>query len=329
MNNRIKYIDFLKFIGLTGILIAHVGSPDWLLMLRSFDVPLMVILSSLLAYTSYNKHNSKNIITYYIHRFKRLVIPVWIFLLIYFLTKYILSGDLNRINYYIASFFLTRYGIGYVWIFLIYLYSAMLVPFFNKTGHSLKWLIVIVLSYILYELACYFEIGTQYKILDTTFFYIIPYGILTYLGYNYSKYTLKTKYTIAISSFLIFVALAVYYWVINGSPQYVQIAKYPPRLYYLCYGITCSFGMLIFCEKHYLKLYDNRLIIYISNHSMWIYLWHILLLTTYKAMHLPEIWYIKLFSIYLVAILMVFVINKLLDYIDSKHKFIFLNYLRG
>lgn len=45
---RMGYIDFLKFIGLTGIIIAHVGSPDWLMMLRNFDVPFMVILSSIL-----------------------------------------------------------------------------------------------------------------------------------------------------------------------------------------------------------------------------------------------------------------------------------------
>ena len=42
-SRRINYIDFLKFIGLTGIFAAHVGSPKWLMMLRNFDVPFMVI----------------------------------------------------------------------------------------------------------------------------------------------------------------------------------------------------------------------------------------------------------------------------------------------
>ena len=63
MNNRIEYIDFLKFIGLTGIIIAHVGSPNWIMMLRSFDVPLMVIISSFLASYSIKKYkNDKKII---------------------------------------------------------------------------------------------------------------------------------------------------------------------------------------------------------------------------------------------------------------------------
>ena len=60
-SSRIAYIDFLKFVGLTGIIIAHVGSPDWMMMARSFDVPLMVILSSILGVNSYKKYceNSK------------------------------------------------------------------------------------------------------------------------------------------------------------------------------------------------------------------------------------------------------------------------------
>ena len=53
---RIGYVDFLKFIGLTGIILAHVGSPSWLMMLRSFDVPLMVILSSMLGKKSFEKY---------------------------------------------------------------------------------------------------------------------------------------------------------------------------------------------------------------------------------------------------------------------------------
>lgn len=35
---RISYIDFLKFVGLTGIIIAHINPPSWTILLRSFDV---------------------------------------------------------------------------------------------------------------------------------------------------------------------------------------------------------------------------------------------------------------------------------------------------
>lgn len=328
---RINYIDFLKFIGLTAIIIAHVGSPSWLMMIRGFDVPFMVILSAILAQRSYRKYESDSLSVknYYFSRVKRLVIPTWTFLSLYFVLLFIVEGELREVKYYIASFCLTLYGKGYVWVILIYLYSALLIPLFSKMKLSIKGLIFVTILYGLYEIAYYLKIGTDNKFLETTVYYIIPYGFITYLGYNYYQMRKRSRYSITIISFLIFIILFVYYWIINGSPQRVGIAKYPPRLYYLGYGITCSFVMLLFCEKHNLKIFDNSLIRYISMHSMWIYLWHILVLDVYMILRLPEVWYIKLFIVYGIAIIIVFVVNKCLDLIEKKIQIGFFKYLRG
>ena len=333
---RISYINFLKFIGLTGIIIAHVGPPSWAFMLRSFDVPLMVILSSILASRSFAKYSAANASAadYYISRVKRLVIPTWIFLLFYFLYSFITTGQRASIKYYIDSFLLTRYGIGYVWIILVYLYSAMLIPAFAKLKLSVKGFIFAGLSYTLYEIAYYYKLGLNVSgfakdFIDTTFYYIIPYGMLTYLGYNYFKMKNRTKLIIALVSFIVFIALAVYYRSILGSFQPVQITKYPPRLYYMSYGIGCSFTLLILCEKKNLKLYENRVIRFISSHSMWIYLWHILILDIYSRLKLPEIWFVKLIFVYMLSLLLVYTLNQGLDYVEKSHHFLFIQYLRG
>ena len=327
---RIGYIDFLKFIGLTGIILAHVGSPNWMMMLRNFDVPLMVILSAILGERSYERYVANNLPVkkYYISRIKRLVIPTWIFLIIYFLLYFLMGGKYLGIRYYIASFCLTRYGIGYVWIILIYLYSAILIPLFEKIKLSWKGAIIVVVAYILYEILYHFGVGTQNKILDTTMYYIIPYSMLTYMGYNYSNMKESIKKAIAIISFLVFAILAVYYWKDSGQFVQVQVAKYPPRLYYLAYGIACSFFAIMFCEKHSLKIYEAKFIKYISMHSMWIYLWHILTLTIYDALKIPEIWYVKFMLVYMAAILMVVAVNMCLDLIEKRYKYDF-KYLRG
>lgn len=332
MTDRIHYIDFLKFIGLTGIIIAHVGSPSWALMMRGFDVPFMVILSAILAERSYRKFekDSLSAIDYSFSRIKRLVLPTWIFLIVYFVLLFIVEGELRGAGYYIASFCLTRYGIGYVWIILIYLYSALLIPLFSKLKLSIKGLIAVIVVYSLYEIAYYFKIGIDNKFIDTTVYYIIPYGVLTYLGYNCCQMRKKTRYLIIITSLLVFIALFVYYWIVSGSPQLVEIAKYPPRLYYLSYGIACSFGLITLCEKRNLKIFENSIIRYISMHSMWIYLWHILVLYAdkYKVLRLPKVWYIKLFIVYGIAIMIVFVVNKCLDIIEREQRGFF-KYLRG
>ena len=50
---RIEYVDFFKVLALFCIFLAHVGPPEWVIALRCFDVPLMVILSAMLGERSY------------------------------------------------------------------------------------------------------------------------------------------------------------------------------------------------------------------------------------------------------------------------------------
>lgn len=334
--SRLPYIDFLKFIGLTGIIIAHVGSPSWAMMARSFDVPFMVMLSSLLANRSYEKllTSGATVKDYYLSRFKRLVFPTWIFLLLYFIISFIFKGHTESIKKYIASFALTRYGIGYVWIILIYLYSAMLVPLFAKLKTSRKAILIVSVSYLIYEIAYYYQVGLNGNIyvkalVDTTFYYIVPYGLLTFLGYNYIFFKRSTKVGIASVSAVAFVGLFIFYRVYTGNFQLVQIAKYPPRIYYLSYGIACSFILLLYCEGKVLKVFSNVIIKFVSSHSMWIYLWHILVLQVYENLHLPEIWFIKLVVVYCVSSVIVVVINCLLDKSEENKKIAVLKYLRG
>ena len=334
-SKRIQYIDFLKFIGLTGIICAHVGSPGWVMMLRSFDVPFMVILSSILANKSFSKFGRTNseILKYYVSRAKRLVFPTWIFLFLYFILLYIVSGKRESLSYYVASFGLTRYGIGYVWIILIYLYSALLVPLLSKIKFSIKSIIFVFVIYLIYEIAYYYKLGLNggviSAIIETSFYYFIPYGVLTYLGYNYNFMNKRIKITVASISLFIFLALAIYYFINSGSLQLVSIVKYPPRLYYLSYGIACSFALLYLCENHNCRIFENRIIKFISSHSMWVYLWHILVLAIYEKFRLPEIWYVKLLLVYTFSIIIVLIANKLLDLIEKKVKLSIFKYLRG
>lgn len=328
---RIRYIDFLKFIGLTGIIIAHVGPPGWIMALRSFDVPFMVILSAILGERSYQRYeNNKNSAVHYIvSRIKRLVFPTWIFLAFYFCIYFGVTGEVYDIKYYMASFALTRYGIGYVWIILIYLYCAVLIPLFSRIKLSRGGMVCIAVVYAIYEIMYYFRIGANHALMDTVFYYIVPYGVLTYLGYNYHRMKKTQKWGIAAASFVMFAGFGLYYWMKYGSPQLVQIAKYPPRLYYLGYGTAVSFFLILVCESRDFRIYDNRMIRFVSKNSMWIYLWHILILSAYKFLKLPEIWFVKLLIVYVSAMGIVFTVNRLLDGIEKKKAFKAVKYLRG
>ena len=328
-NKRINYIDFLRFLGLVCVIIAHVEPPNWMIFLRNFDVPLLVILSSIVNDISYtnNYDNSlskcNNILKFYFNRIKRLIIPTWFFLFIYFLIKYLL-GNSFTIDYYVKSFLLTRYGIGYVWIVLIYLYSALFVPYFSGKCFS-KSILHIAVIYVIYEILCHYKLDSDNYIIDTTLYYMIPYGLLTFLGVNCLKINIKQKKIIILASYALFFLFGLYYWKKTGSIQNIQLFKYPPRVYYLSFGIGCSFLLLLLCEK---CRHNSYLIDYVSKHSMWIYLWHIVALDICNYYGLTMPWFVKALLVFIMSIGAVFITNKIMDTIERYKLFSFAKYLR-
>ena len=331
-SKRFNYIDFLKFLGLTGIITAHVGCPDAVKMLRSWDVPLMVIVSAFLGGGSYDRFLGKggNGVGYAVKRFKRLVIPTWILLLIYFLGRFASSGTPEATSKYLYSFGLTRYGIGYVWIILIYLYSALLIPVFKRIPFNRRSVCAVLVIYAVYEFCCHHAVGMSSRLIETTFYYIVPYGALTFLGYHYGRMDGKGRKLIIGTSLIIFLVMMVYYRLRTGAFQLVQIAKYPPRLYYLSYGIFCSFAMMEICGRKKLLIYECPPVRYISKHSLWIYLWHIIVLDLYVIIGLPEVWYIKLVVVYSASVFTVWLVNRILDLLERKRGSIgILEYFRG
>ena len=91
-------LDLLRTIGLLGIILAHVSPPDRVLQIRTFDVPLMVIVSGIAFEISYNCNTSTAI--YYRQRIIRLLAPTWTFLVIFF--TYFWFVDLLTNDQYIS-----------------------------------------------------------------------------------------------------------------------------------------------------------------------------------------------------------------------------------
>lgn len=325
--DRIAYIDFLKVLSLTCIIIAHTNPPAAIHMIRNFDVPLMIILSSILTKRSYTSHYNSSI-HFWSSRIKRLLIPTWIFLFIYFFVEYLLKGEGHTLDYYILSFCLTRYGVGYVWIVLIYIYSMLLIPLFSKYGESAKTKIAILLLYLLYEILCFVGLNTCNRFLETTFFYFVPYGLLTYIGCTYENFKEKNKKFLILISFLVFVLSGLYLYKTSGVFQNVQVAKYPPRFYYLSYGIFCSCLLLSLCRRKTLFFYSSKSILFVSKHSLWIYLWHVLFLMIIKHFEIFDQWYSKTLIIYFLSIASVNLINKGFDFIEKRLQITIPNYLR-
>ena len=167
---RIEYIDFLKTLGLLLLILAHVDAPAFLLQLRCFDVPLMVILSGMLAKNSYKRYLAKKNPEhplfdkgYLWKRIIRLLIPTYIFLTMFFIIMAAL-GKTYTARDIIYSYLLQsgNRGIGYVWIVLVYLLCAFEVPFLYKLSiSSFKVVFGVILVYSTYEIMAHYHIGME------------------------------------------------------------------------------------------------------------------------------------------------------------------------
>ncbi|TFH44939.1 hypothetical protein E3305_01635 [Streptococcus equinus] len=125
-------------------------------------------------------------------------------------------------------------------------------------------------------------------------------------------------------SFLIFVVYAVYLYRENGYFIQTQEYKYPFQLYYLSYGIFAS-GILIKVTKKVTLagfLYD-KVILFISSHSLWIYI-PVTLLN-----HFGLAWYIKYVLILIIASVLTFCQSKIVEKLQGKVNPEFLNIFRG
>ena len=327
---NIGYIDFLKVVGLIGIFIAHANPPSWALMLRCFDVPLMVILSAMLGERSWSRcpGSPSDLKVYYLRRVKRIVLPTWIFLAVYFPLSLLLGREPQPVSHYVYSVLMTRYGMDYVWIMLIYLYVSLLVPLFSRQKDRVASLLAVAALYVLYEIAVARGVGRNNRWIDATLYYSIPYGALTWLGCRERRMTSRGLALTAAAGLAVFAALAVYFRMSRGQLISPQNFKYPPRIYFLSYGVGCSFALLWLCRRFAPGLYGHPLIRFISRHSMWIYLWQILFLDVYAFLKLPEIWYVKAMVVFAVSVLMTASVGLLLNALEKRKPRRWIKYLR-
>lgn len=176
MKERDVSIDVLRWLALTGIILVHIGpSPFWN-QLRSFDVPMMVFLSSVCF------HVSRDYKSYCVRRFERLVIPVWIFLTVYFSVRYVFWGIVPPPVSVIRDY--TLMTDWYVWIIRIFLLMALLAPLVNRVVCRVgKWFPYLFIGGLLinevlgYVSSLHFHIYTHYAVMTFSYALVYSYGI--------------------------------------------------------------------------------------------------------------------------------------------------------
>lgn len=267
------------------IIFAHCNPPGILFQLRNFDVPLMVIVSGMsfsLVYSS-----KRSYLNYFCKRFKRLLMPVWFFLSIYFIGLHFLypsSMDLH-INTMVSSFLLVS-GIGYVWVIRVFLMIALISPLLYQVHSRFScfryYYFIIAAVFVFYEVFRFMSIpyvqdGFGYYF-SLYFYYLISYSIVFLVGMSLLNAARIYLWYFAFICLSLFFVFAILLFMRNGGFLSTQGFKNPPSLYYFSYSLFVSVLLWLY-SSHLVKLSKllcvHGLVFFISRNTMWIYLWHI------------------------------------------------------
>ncbi|HID69714.1 MAG TPA: acyltransferase, partial [Desulfobacterales bacterium] len=126
--DRNTNLDFLRFIAISCIILAHMGIPTIIFQARNFDVPLMVLLSGI-SFSLYSSKSYSSYPSYLYSRFIRLIIPTWIFLVFYNSMIWAGNNDIpSTYNLCLQFSLIGGSDIG-IWIIRIFFSMAIIAPF--------------------------------------------------------------------------------------------------------------------------------------------------------------------------------------------------------
>lgn len=288
MVSRNTTIDLMRLAGILLIILAHVNPPNVLFQIRTFDVPMMVFVSGMSYY--YSGKTNVRIVPYILSRFKRLVLPVWVFFSLFFSFIYAFgvtsfTNDLT-IKTIILTFMLS--GFGYVWIIKVFLLVALLSPLLTLLANRVSGYFISILAFFFLMISLLISKLIPHPTPFIIYFLIndiiipcISYGSVFILGYKALSLSKKQIYfSIAMFS-TIFIAYIACNYFQYGRIDMPQSYKYPPTLYYVAFSLIMTFTVFMIIKS--LKIGKiNPLFEFASSNTIWIYLWHIPVVEFFK-----------------------------------------------
>jgi Acyltransferase family len=278
-------VDLLRALGLICIVLAHANPPEALFELRNFDVPMMAFVSGI-SY-SLSRGRDEPFSGFLLKRFKRLVLPTWIFLSWFFGSIWISdpqSFPFSRGE--VRSAYLLGNGFNYVWIIRVFLVLAVTAPVWRwlhrRISRGLYFAVGLALlgtSDAVYLVFRYTSVpilvSNAFGLASANAGFIGLFGI----GYAITRATPKQRGALIVLLGAFFFVLFSGFWHLHHKMPSIQAFKYPPRLLYFAYGGAISLVAWELAARAQKWLWSIQpAIAYLSENSLWIYLWHIQIL---------------------------------------------------
>ena len=194
--------------------------------------------------------------------------------------------------------FLLLQGIGYVWIIRVFLLIMLATPLLCHINSGIKKervFFIVVIGIMVFNELLLFIFENVVKANPINFVvreyvvYLLGYStiFLMWLRLRFSAPKLRVRYSVVY--FAMFAIVTLLYLHYNVLPINISGYKYPPHAYYIIYGLFCC-CLLWGLQKMFSKM-DNRICRFIGKNTIWIYLWHIPIVTFCNAMF--DMWYVR------------------------------------
>lgn len=187
-------------------------------------------------------------------------------------------------------------SIGYVWIMRVFLMMALILPIIYNPVINLNFTICCIIIFAIICLQHYLVLAVELIdntiirfILDETLLYAIGYSPIAIIGLKIRDLKQSKLYILVIASAAaILLFIGFHDWIFD--PQHY---KYPPQSLYLLYGIFIS-SILWLLKPRLAPITTHRIFTYLSENSMWIYLWHIIpVYVVSRWANIPNMWLIR------------------------------------
>lgn len=281
-------IDVLRALGMGLLVFAHVGSPPYWSQLRNFTVPMLALLAGL---SFLEKGAGLRYRDYVGHRWQRLLLPTWTFVSAYLLWLWLFDWPRARpdLRMVLGSYLMTG-GIGYLWIVKVFLIVALLAPLLQRWNRAqasnaryLLGLLAALLALEALRAASAAALAPEAaKRLDQTLFLGLPYALVFALGLRLPRLSVRARHALALGCGLVFVLIGLGLWQQTGAFVDLQQHKYPPRPYYLSYALMVALFLWTLAPALLRTVARLRLagpFGFLAGHSLWVYFWHIPLLS--------------------------------------------------
>jgi hypothetical protein len=291
---RDRRIDFLRFFGALVVMLAHTEPPDWLFQLRNFGTPLLIVVSALSVAVVFRDRPLQTL-PFLKRRLVKLTVPPWLFLTIFFGVAFGYSILRGKAFPFSVDDVLTSYtfdsGIGYVWIFKVYLTIALLTPWLVRFKAGVRdrtsYFAILIVLYAIYEVLNWFlqadvDSSPMLGFADNVIV-VLPYSILFAYGLQLDELPDRQVVIVTIVALMIFLTMAASKFQQVGHLVATQPYKYPPTLYYLSYALFCINSLYLSAKSALLERLPAIPIAWLSSNLLWVYLWHILGLFAWHA----------------------------------------------